>query len=254
MGFALMKGLFPCKAFSCSCRSVSWGSSTWGCASATLSAPLQTDRLMEECFFFCFLGDGGGLEKGRLKVEASKRNLPHSLNSIYGGTFFIWRCCSSSRSCSARLENMEPLLCTPFHNYFSFFPPSFIPPSFQPSVPLKCAIGRSLSGASSLLGLAVCLCFISPTKRWARMRDLCVRFPLRLCSPNVKLVYLGLWQSFSTPRMLLWMIITRVWALGTIQCGQSQLQMVEPVEDINSGNVKMTLREVKAGWAKCWES
>ncbi len=50
--------------------------------------------------------------------------------------------------------------------------------------------------------------------------------------------------------MLLWMIITWVRAWGTTQCGQGQPQMVVPVEDINSGNVKTTLGQVKAEGAK----
>lgn len=78
------------------------------------------------------------------------------------------------------------------------------------------------------------------------MRDLCVHFPLQRRGPNMKLVYLWSWQSFSTPPMLLRMIITWVCAWATMQCGQVQPQMVVPVEDINTGNVKTTLGRVKA--------
>lgn len=41
------------------------------------------------------------------------------------------------------------------------------------------------------------------------------------------------------------MIITWVRAWGTTQCGQGQPQIVVPVEDINSGNVKTTPGQVK---------
>lgn len=54
--------------------------------------------------------------------------------------------------------------------------------------------------------------------------------------------------------MLLWMIITWVCAWGTTQCGQGQPQMVVPVEDINSGNVKITVGQVKGEGAKHGES
>lgn len=163
------------------------------------------------------------------------------------GPWFICRLRLSGQSFSSTLKkNPKPSLCSSLRSYLnSFSLPSYHPPSFQPSVPLKCAIDRSLSGAPSLLGLAVCLCFISPTKRWARMRDLCVcvRFPLQLRRPNMKPVYLRSWQSFSTLPMLLRMIITWVCAWATMQCGQVQPQMVAPVEDINTGNVKTTLRQ-----------
>lgn len=75
-----MKGASPCKAFSCSCRSVSWGSSSWGCARTTLSAPMQ-DRLMGECFFF-FCAGWGWSRIGSPKVAAPQRNLHYSLNSL----------------------------------------------------------------------------------------------------------------------------------------------------------------------------
>lgn len=63
-------------------------------------------------------------------------------------------------------------------------------------------------------------------------------FVCALPAPNANLVYLWLWQSFFTLRMLVGMITTLVCAWGTMQCGQGQLQMIVPVNDINCGNVK----------------
>lgn len=63
--FALLKGLFPCEGFFlCSCRSVSWGSSTRGCASTTQSAPLQDWQTDGGMFFW---GRWGWSWKGSLK-------------------------------------------------------------------------------------------------------------------------------------------------------------------------------------------
>lgn len=209
--------------------------------------------------FLFFFGWWGWSWKGSLKVAAFQRNLPHSLNSLLGNllwwNMFHLEMLFVQQEFFCQTRKLGAPALHPFPQLLELFSlASYHPPSFQPSVPLKCAIDRSLSGAPSLLGLAVRLCFISPTKHWARMRDLCARFPLRLRSPNVKLVYLWSWQSFSTLRMLLGMIITWVCAWATMQCGQGQPQMVVPVEDINSGNVKTTLRQVKAEGAKHRES
>lgn len=172
--FALMKGAFPCKAFSCCCRSVSWGSSTWGCASTTLSALLQ-DGLMEECFF----GGWGWSWKGSVSKAVSQRNLTHSPNSLLDNLLqsnvFQSEFVTAQQGFFSNSWKLGAL--HPFSQSFKLcFLPLFIPlpHSFQPYVPWKCAIDRSLSAETSLHRLAICLCFISPTKRWARMRDLSV--------------------------------------------------------------------------------
>lgn len=135
--FALMKGAFPCKAFSCCCRSVSWGSSTWCCASTTLSAPLQA-RLMEECFF----GGWGWSWKGSFSKAVSQRNLTHSLNSLLDNllrrnVFQMERCrfVTAQQGFSVTLENLG--LYTPFHIHLNsaFSLPSSL--SLTPSNPMS---------------------------------------------------------------------------------------------------------------------
>lgn len=206
---------------------------------------------MEECFF----GGWGWFWKGSLKVAASQRNRPHSRNSLprqpaAQGHVAVEDACLSSRSFCAKLGS---LFCTSFHNRLNAFslhaslPPSN--PLSRGNAPLTDLYQQPHPCSGSPLAFVL---FHRPSAEpgWG----ICVCFPLQLCSPNVKLVYLWSWQSFSTLRMLLWMIITWVHAWGTTQCGRGQPQMVVPVEDINSGNVKTTLRQVKAGGAKYWES
>lgn len=128
----------------------------------------KTDRLMEECFFV-FFGWWGWFWKGSLKVAAFQRNLPHSRNSLLGNllwwNMFHLEMLFVQQEFFCQTRRLGAPALHPFPQLLELFSlPSYHPPSFQPSVPLKCAIDRSLSGAPSLLGLAVRLCFISPTK------------------------------------------------------------------------------------------
>ena len=225
------KGLFPCRAFVHVLVDKYPKDHQRGAAPVQLCLHLcATDRLMEECFF-------GGV-KGSLKVEASQRNLPHSLNSLQPAT--EEHVSSRGKSFCATPANLG--LCTPFHNQLNSVS---LPPLnllSRGNAPLTDLYQQPHPCSGSLFAFVL---FHRPSAEpgWG----ICVRFPLQRRSPNVKLVYLRSWQSFSTLRMLLWMIITWVRARGTTQRGQGQPQMVVPVEDINSGNVKTTPRTSKCG-------
>lgn len=88
------------------------------------------------------------------------------------GKMLVCHCSAGVFSYSGKRGTLHP-----FSQSFKlcFLPPLIpLPHPIQPYAPWKCGIGRSLSAETSQHRLAICLCFISPTKRWARMRDLCV--------------------------------------------------------------------------------
>lgn len=101
-----------------------------------------------------FLG-GGGLER------SSEEESAHSLNSFLGNLLW-WNMFDLDAVCPAAVF-LGPLSCTRSPNR----PISFCPPT-PLSVLLKCTIGRSLSGAPFLLGLAARLCFILLSERKAK--------------------------------------------------------------------------------------